>query len=409
MTDPAEIHGDATAAFLSEGYLFGHRRFEGHRTDAVRTRLLGRRVTMLRGHRAVRAFYEGDRFVRPGALPRSAVHSLQDVGSVQTLTGAPHRERKSVFTALLDDDGRRSLERIFAEEWRAARPRWAQAGDVSLLDASARVLGSTALRWLGIGETAARRDRLTDQCLAMIDGAGSFGPRNWVGRARRRGTESWARGVVRHTREQAGRPGSRVAALAGALDAEPDDTVAVELLNLLRPTVAVSRFVMFAGLALHLHPDWREHVRAQPATARAFAQEVRRTTPLFPAVGGIARTDVTVDGVALRAGDWALVDLFATDRHPAQWEDAWRFDPSRFLPLSEHPRKRSAAPIVAQGAGPIPQTHRCPGEPSTVDLLTTAVRLLAEERWTVPEQDLRVDLRRFPAQPASRLRIRFAS
>ena len=35
---------------------------------------------------------------------------------------------------------------------------------------------------------------------------------------------------------------------------------AVELLNLLRPTVAIARFIVFAALALHLHPEWRARV-----------------------------------------------------------------------------------------------------------------------------------------------------
>lgn len=51
----------------------------------------------------------------------------------------------------------------------------------------------------------------------------------------------------------------------------------VELLNLIRPTVAIARFVTFAALALHEHPnaaDWlREDVDGR---LPAFVDEVRR-------------------------------------------------------------------------------------------------------------------------------------
>ena len=36
----------------------------------------------------------------------------------------------------------------------------------------------------------------------------------------------------------------------------------VELLNVLRPTVAVAVFITFAAHALHLHPEWRARFRA---------------------------------------------------------------------------------------------------------------------------------------------------
>lgn len=398
MTEIPTLRGDATAAFLAEGYPFGHRRFESVGGDAFRARLQGRRVTLFRGHRAVRGFYEGDRFARPGAIPRSVVHSLQDVGSVQTLTGDPHRQRKSLFTSVLDAVAVADLDRIFTEEWHAAQTGWATRRSVSLLEASGQVLGSAALRWLGVPETAEHRRALTNQCLAMIDGAGSFGPRNWCGRIRRRATERWALGTVRAAREGAVASDTPIGRLVTGLAGADDRTIAVELLNLLRPTVAVSRFVMFAGLALHEHPQWRDAVATEVETARAFAQEVRRTTPLFPAVGGLATEDLDLAGVPVRTGDWVLVDLFATDRHPGEWAHAWRFDPSRFL-------QPSAPPVVAQGAGDVGHTHHCPGETATVDLLTTAVQLLADLPWRLPPQDLRVDLRRLPAEPASRVRI----
>ena len=78
---------DRTLEFLVRGYAFGQHGFDAVGRDAFTTRLIGRRVIFARGSGWVRFFYEGDRFTRDRAMPRSVKHSLQDEGSVQTLTG----------------------------------------------------------------------------------------------------------------------------------------------------------------------------------------------------------------------------------------------------------------------------------------------------------------------------------
>lgn len=232
----------------------------------------------------------------------------------------------------------------------------------------------------------------------MIDGAGSFGPRNLHGRMLRLRTEHWIDGVVARIRAGEGPAGTVAAHVVAHID---DDRVAgIELLNLLRPIVAVARFGVFAGLALHLWPQWREQVATDMALAHAFAQEVRRTAPFFPVIGGAATRPLEWRGIRFAPGDRVVVDLFATNRHPRHWSDPGRFDPDRFA------RGEDEAGIVAQGAGSMAAGHRCPGEPATVALLQTIAALLAERSWSVPDQDRRVDLRRFPAQPgAAALRV----
>src|SRR5688572_20639576 len=60
---------------------------------------------------------------------------------------------------------------------------------------------------------------------------------------------------------------------------------AVEVLNLLRPIVAVSVFITDAAHALHLNPGCRERLRRNEiGYADLFVQEVRRFYPFFPAV-----------------------------------------------------------------------------------------------------------------------------
>ena len=106
---------DDTLRLLRDGYRFGERGFQRADADLFRTRLMARRVTVLRGLDAARFFYEDGRFDRsPGSVPRSAVHLLQDllssVGepyvvvrlgylrSGKPLPPAPRREPADVIT-----------------------------------------------------------------------------------------------------------------------------------------------------------------------------------------------------------------------------------------------------------------------------------------------------------------------
>jgi fatty-acid peroxygenase len=409
MTIPTLAVPDSTAGFLRDGYLFGGRRFAGVRSDAFRTRIAGRPVIVARGLDAARFFAEGGRFTRVGALPPSAVRLLQDLGSVQTLDGDAHRRRKALFLDVAADAASRALlVGAFREAWLeevAAR----RAGRIALQEFAARALTVAALRWAGIPARTEEVDARTREFDAMVRQAGTVGPPNWSARALRRRTERWAAALIDRQRAEGLAPaGSPLAAVAAyEEDGAPltSDVAAVELINLLRPTTAVGRFVVFAALALHRQQAWSLRFReGDDAHVRAFADEVRRYFPFFPAVGGRARSELTWRGERLEPGAWMLLDLYGTDHDPALWPDPDRFDPRRF----DTAQPRDA--LIAQGAGDLAEDHRCPGEPVTVDLLSESLRLLTRgPRWSlVPHQDLRISPRRFPTGPADGLLITFS-
>jgi cytochrome P450 len=88
---------------------------------------------------------------------------------------------------------------------------------------------------------------------------------------------------------------------------------AVELLNVIRPTVAVSWFVTFAGHVLHRWPQHRERLAAGDREwAVAFAHELRRFYPFAPFVGGLAVRDLQWQGEHIPAK--AMVLLTSTAR-----------------------------------------------------------------------------------------------
>lgn len=71
----------------------------------------------------------------------------------------------------------------------------------------------------------------------------------------------------------------------------PLRVAAVELLNLVRPVVAIANYVAFAALALERRPDWRPRLAAGDVGDReAFAHEVR-LFPFAPFVGSRVRVD----------------------------------------------------------------------------------------------------------------------
>lgn len=411
MTDlPRDQSLEAGPAFLREGYRFLPDRFGRLNTDVFEARLMLRRAVCVGGEDAARMFYTPDRFTRRGALPPTTLLSLQDRGSVQTLDGEAHHRRKRLFLSLMTPDHVRRLGDLFEAEWRNRLPTWARMDDVVLLPQARDLLCRAVCRWAGIHLTNAEASCRAREFGAMIDGAGSVGPRNWRGLRLRSRTERWARGLIRETRSGSLRPppDSPLRAVAFHQDAPGRrlsvNLAAVELLNLLRPTVAVERFVAFAALALHQHPEWRDRLRdADEAVLDAFAQEVRRFYPFFPAVAGRALAPFEWRDLRFARGDWVLLDLYGTDRDPRSWTEPQVFRPERFLEGEANPWN-----FIPQGGGDdVARSHRCPGEPATVELIKRAARLLVREmRYEVPPQDLTVDLGRMPTCPRSGFRMR---
>jgi fatty-acid peroxygenase len=172
---------------------------------------------------------------------------------------------------------------------------------------------------------------------------------------------------------------------------------AVELLNVIRPTVAVCWFVAYSAHALHLWPEHRQALRdRRDGYAEGFAHEVRRFYPFAPFIGGRAVRDLTWREQPIPAGSLVLLDLYGQNHDPVLWPDPYRFAPERFIG-----RQIGAYDLVPQGGGDPRTGHRCPGEQITVALLTALVPRLADLDYDVPDQDLRISLRRVPAKPAS--------
>jgi len=395
---------DNTLALLREGYRFVPRRCEQLGSDAFTTRIMLRRALCVRGEDAARMFYQPGRFTRRHALPATSMALLQDFGSVMALDGEAHRKRKAMFMSLYGPLERQRLVGLVAAQWRARFAQWPEQQSVNVHDAAQEVLCRATCQWAGVPVSAEEARQRAHEFAAMIAAAGSAGPRNWRALLIRNRTEHWARALIDAVRAGQIQPAydSALNVIARHRDADGDligrKEAAVELINILRPTVAVARYIAFAVLALHQHPACR--VRAQEADdawLTMFMQEVRRFYPFIPLMGGRACHDFDWHGLHVAKGTWVLLDLYGTDHHPDIWGDPEVFRPERFERWES-----SGFDLIAQGGGDHYSGHRCPGEFITMDLIKSAVKLFATEiDYDVPPQDLSIDLGRVPTLPAS--------
>ncbi|NKE46098.1 cytochrome P450 [Roseomonas frigidaquae] len=404
---PRAGHLDSSLAFLREGYEFVGRRCRSLGVDLFRTRLLGRTFHCAQGAEAAAMFYHPGRFTRAGALPSSVLKLLQDEGSVATLDAAAHRHRKAMLMSLMSPAALEDMAARAAVALRRRAESWPARGEVGLHAEFRASLGEAVCDWAGLALEPAAQARLTDQLGAMIDNAGRIGPANWIARLRRQGAErDLARRIAAVREGRATAPeGSALQVIA--FHQNPDGSLlsealaAVELLNILRPTVAIARFMVFAALALHEHPAARPGL-AEPDRLLAFVQEVRRLAPFFPIVGGIARSGFSWRGVDFPAGSRFILDLYGTNRDGRSWEAPLEFRPDRFLGWAGNPFT-----LIPQGGGDHFTGHRCAGEWLTIAVMQAMLRVLALElHYQVPPQDLSVDLSRMPALPRSGFLVR---
>jgi fatty-acid peroxygenase len=397
------VHGDQTIPLLREGYaLLPNRRLEVDGAD-FRTRLLGRPVVCVCGEDAARRFYDEELFVRHGALPGPVQRTLTGLGAVHSLDGSVHRHRKGLFLMLKEPPTVRAVVEQTMHEWEAAARRWARAGRVVVFDESADVLLRGVSAWSGVTLDGAHTHRWGDDMVAMVDGFATPGRRHWRARLARRRAEGRLEALVHDTRS------GRRSVPAGSMfehalqhrghDDEPLGArqVAVEMLNVLRPTVAIAWFVAYAAHALHRWPQHRRRLQQDDEVfAEAFAHEVRRFYPFAPFMGALARRDVPWNGDTIEAGTLVLLDLFGQNHDAALWTQPYTFRPDRFVD-----RRPGRFELVPQGAGDAAAGHRCPGEDIVVEMLKALVPRLARMSYDVGEQDLTIPLSRIPTRPRS--------
>ena len=407
---PRDSAFDSTLFIPLEGYNFIWNRCRKLDSDVFATRVLGKKTICIHGPDAAALFYDESKLARAHALPRRVVTSLFGKHAIHTLDDAEHKARKAAFLSLMSEQ---SLERLMVEmsgSWKRALERWPQQDEVLLMDEAQRVLVEAVCQWAGVPRSALRADKRAKDLARMVDGFGGIGPRLWKAKLARTRSEAWIARLVHQVRtgKLQAPADSALYVMANYRDLGGDRldlrTAAVEVLNVLRPTVAIAWYVVFAAHALHRHPAARERIQHEAAGQHAgsytdaFMQEVRRYYPFTPYLGARTRTSFTWNGYEFPRAALVLLDVYGTEHDPRVWANADQFRPERFLSWNG-----GEFDLIPQGGGSHRHGHRCPGEWLTMHSIALALHYLTRccTYNVVSDQDLTIDLGRMPTQPAS--------
>ncbi len=238
----------------------------------------------------------------------------------------------------------------------------------------------------------------------MVDAFGAIGPRHWKGRRARPKTEEWIQGIIEDVRS--GRletaKGSAIHEMAFHMELDGKELdarmAAVELINVLRPIVAIATFITFAALAIHENKGCKEKLQSGDRKyLEMFVQEVRRFYPFGPFLGARVRNDFIWNQAEFEEGMLVLLDIYGTNHDPTIWEKPDEFRPERFLDW-----QGDLFALIPQGGGDPAKGHRCPGEGITIEVMKTSVEFLVNNlEYEVPGQNLTYSLVRMPTLPES--------
>jgi fatty-acid peroxygenase len=407
-TMPRDPALDSTITLLRQGYEFLSNKRRQLNADVFEIRLLGQSVIAMSGQEAAALFYDPARFERSGAAPTRLKKTLTGEGGMPSPDGLEHQQRKGIFMRLMTEPRMQDLIDIARAEWESAIYRWQQRAHVVLHDSVQEILCRTICLWAGVPLPETDVHERTLSLASMFDGAAALGPRHWAARRARKEAELWMMKLVERVRagELATSPDTALHAFALARNVsgrllEPG-IAAIEILNVLRPTVAISAYVTFAALALHEHPEYRDRLRqGDPKLLDAFAQEVRRFYPFFPFMVAKVKERFEWNGIVFPEGRRTMLDIYGTNHDARLFDDPYRFRPERFCGKAIDPYA-----FIPQGGGEPHEHHRCAGEWLTLALMRVSVEtLIRDVLYRVPPQDLRVDLSRIPALPQSRFII----
>ncbi|WP_077324199.1 cytochrome P450 [Virgibacillus siamensis] len=406
MTIPYEPGLDHTLDLLKEGYTYIPNRRRRFHSDIFQTRLLGQKVVCIGGKEAAKVFYDNEKFRRKGAAPRRIQQSLFGKNGVQTMDGEKHTHRKALFMDLMTPEHIKELKEIIAKQWNIGLNDWVDRDQIRLFDEARKIMCRAACNWAGVPLWAKELDLRTADLSAMIDAFGAVGLRHWKGRVARNRTEGWIRKIIWQVRGGRLHPNEHTALYKMAWHRNLDGSLmstqmaAVELINILRPIVAIARYVTFGALAMHRFPEQTAKLQKNDDSYNQyFVQEVRRYYPFGPFLGARVRNNFEWNGHAFTKGTLVLLDIYGTNHDQELWNNPYSFSPERFAEWDGN-----LFDFIPQGGGNYNFGHRCAGEWITVEVMKVSLHFLASHMsYKIPEQNLNFNLVRMPPIPKSRV------
>ena len=382
---------------LDEGYLLLSELRKEANAPVVKARLLNKEVIAIYGKEAAKKFYDPRNFKREGAMPKIVLKTLFGENGVQTLDGQAHEHRKTIFMDLMTPKRMEEYHRILDKN----------------LTQKLDVLFRSICEWAGIDLSQLTKkevDQLAEYQISMISSAVTNPATHIKGIDNRKKSEKWAQSLIENARINpvAGKEDVALYAFAKATDDHgellPIDVAAVELLNVIRPTVALTVWIALMGHALFSRPDIYQRLHAEfDQLQDSFIQEMRRYYPFFPMLPAFAIQDVEVDGYLIPKDSWVVLDLYGTNHDDRMIETPEVFRISRYLGKEKHISYDEEYEMIAQGGGEFKTMHRCAGEWITLHTLRVfSDQLVNKYQFSIPEQDWSIPMNQFPTYPKSK-------
>ncbi|QHE61589.1 cytochrome P450 [Rossellomorea vietnamensis] len=394
---------DRTLSIFMDGYEFIQKRTQKHHLDVYETKVLGKKVALLSGEAGVKLFYDNEKMKRNGAMPPHILNTLFGKGGVQTLDGKSHEHRKRLFMSLMTPEGLDELHKLTTRQWDAYTRKWEKKNKVNLFEESLELLTKVGCEWAGIPIEEKAVPKRSKDLNRLIEGASKIGPQYLASLRARNRLEKWMESVIHRVRlgQQETRKGSALYEMAFHQDLNGDlldkQVAAVELINVIRPLVAISRYLVFGAVALEENPEWKEKIHSHDELLRCFVQEVRRYYPFFPFLAALTTKDFEWQQYHFKQGQMVMLDLYGTNHDPRIWENPDHFDPGRFKDY-----KGSIYELVPQGGGDYDTGHRCPGEWPTIEVMKASFSFMSKHlTYQLPKQDMSYSLRVIPTLPKS--------
>lgn len=401
---PIEKSLDSSIELMRDGYLFIKKRVDQHHSDVFRTRLFMQNVICISGREAAEIFYDPDLFQRHNAAPKQVLKTLFGENAIQTMDGDAHLSRKKLFISLMTQRHQEQLANLVMEQLQASIDKWMHKKTIVLFDEMKLILCRAVCQWAGVPLDTSEIEERANDFYAMIDGFGGIGERYLLGKESRSRAEKWIEAIIADVRSGKFVPDEDSPLWVIAFYKEQDSNLldnhmaAVELINVLRPVIAVAIYIAFAAKTLHERPEYIEKIKENNENyLQTFAQEIRRYYPLTPFLAARVKKDFNWQQCEFSKDMLVLLDIYGTDHDSRIWDNPNEFRPERFVNWQKNLYK-----FIPQGGGDAAQGHRCPGEGITVEILKTSINFLINNiEYNVPYQDLDYSLNRIPTFPNS--------
>ncbi len=399
---------DNSIALYLEGYQFIQNRCRKYQSDIFQTRLMGQNVICMSGEEAAKVFYDNNLFKRKGATPKRIQKTLFGENGVQAMDGTAHKYRKLMFMSIMTPQNVNKLTNITIGHWQITSAKWKEKDKLVLFDEAQKILCRAACQWAGVPLQEVEVCLRAKDLGKMVDAFGAVGPRYWEGKCARLRTEKWIKEIIIKVRTHKLSPAEDTAAYTIAWHRNKDEKLlnaqiaAVELINILRPIVAIATYITFSALALYEHPSCEYKLRTEDLKYKQmFVQEVRRFYPFAPFVGARVRRDFKWKQYQFKKGTLVVFDIYGTNHDAHYWKKPDEFWPERFDEWDNNPYS-----FIPQGGGEYSSGHRCPGEGATIELMKASVCFLVNNLdYKVPKQNLNYCLTRMPTLPKSKFVI----